>query len=135
MPMLDDASMPDSPIWAAFRLALLQQRVEIQATLESKIGTQLEAIIERQDETNTHLRTLNGRVYKGEVADVEHQTKIRNLEREVFRRRAADREVPEEQRAITKRDLKVVAWTLGAVTGAIAFIEKLWPLLVKLATP
>lgn len=94
---------------------------------------------------HTRLDTQNGRIGKGEVRDAEHDVKIRNLEREIFRRRWDDAgnvlaDIGDEfqprraiaGRIITDRDVKIVWLTLGGVVGAVEFGLRVVPWMVHL---
>jgi hypothetical protein len=107
----------------ALKLAVLEAGIEIVSDINKSLGKRL-------DETNAHLRTLNGRVGKVEV-------KTRNLEREVFGRRSTDRqpEVDEERRPLTRRDAQMVIAGITGTLAVLAFVTKLLPMLLKAVTP
>ncbi len=109
------------------------------AELRTFIEKQFAGVHARQDITN-------GRVQKGEVEQAEANVEIKNLKGEVFGRRrsdeavaqiaaaaviskAADHATSDEDKALTRRDLRTVAATLMAVAAYWAFMEKILPLL------
>ncbi len=109
------------------------------AELRTFIKEQFAGVHARQDITN-------GRVQKGEIEQARSEEAIKNLGREVFGRRrsdeavaqvaaaaviskAADHATSDEDKALTRRDLRTVAATLVAVAGYWAFMEKILPLI------
>lgn len=109
------------------------------AELREFIKEQFAGVHSRQDITN-------GRVQKGEIEQARSDVEIKNLGREVFGRRrrdeaaaqvaaaaviskAADHVTDEEDKALTRRDLKTVAATLMTIAAIWAFMEKVLPLL------
>lgn len=115
----------------ALKLAVLEAGIEIVSDINISLGKRL-------DETNAHLRTLNGRVGKVENVSVELGAKTRNLEREVFGRRSSDRrpetalwdEGDDNRKPLTRRDATVL---LAGISGTI-LVLKLLPMLLKLVT-
>lgn len=90
----------------------------------------------RLDEINAHLRVLNGRVGKGEEDRARIDESLKNLGREVFRRRSTDQdEANPTKRWVTERDVRMVAVGASGVLGALAFAWKVLPLLLKALTP
>lgn len=96
---------------------------------------------DRQDITN-------GRVQKGEIEQARVDEALRNLGREVFSRRRDDDQgdiarakaaaavvAVAEDKAVTRRDLYTVGATLCGVGAFWAFMEKILPLLLKVAKP
>lgn len=67
---------------------------------------------------NTRLDELNGRVRKGEVAEAEHLTRIKNIEREVFERPVRHDHEPHdlEQAPLNVGSAK---WIVGIVVGIV----------------
>jgi hypothetical protein len=104
-----------------------------------RVDTGFSAITARLD-------VLNGRVGKGEVANAvtdqrlgHMDQRIGNVEKDLFNRRSTDQPAgkpePDDQAAITKRDLKVAVWVISTmyVLAQVAF--KVVPFLSKLAQP
>lgn len=86
----------------------------------------------RQDKTN-------GRVQATEVVTATQDVRLKNIEREVFRRRMADKHksaVPESDgpsRTIRQWDVTVFLGGVAAAIGLLKGLEWLGPLLVKVA--
>lgn len=112
---------------------------DLRDVLTEQIRDGFKGVHERQDVTN-------GRVGKGEVELGRQDTRLTNMERELFRRRRGDRArgdgedahrqpTAAEDKALTRRDLYTVVATLGAAGAFWAFVVKVLPAIVKAVTP
>lgn len=101
----------------------------LQETLTDLLESGFKGVYARQDKTN-------GRVLECERVGTEATTKIKNLERQVFRqnipRSPSSPTVPEEKdRRITERDVRMFVAGAGGLTAIVAFFWKVLPFMLK----
>lgn len=100
-------------------------------TILEQMRTGFKGVYDRQDKTN-------GRLLVAEKQGTEHEMKLRNLEREVFNRRHAQRrgsEVSSSRLAITQRDVMIVLGSIGGLWAVLKAVAWLAPILSQGATP
>lgn len=113
------------------QLATKDDLREVQLDLREQITDGFRGVHNRQDVTN-------GRVGKAEVALGEHGARLRNVEREVFRRRRDDQNqngdgadnaavLAFSRRPVTVRDLKMFTTGVLVVIGVLLLFSKVLP--------
>lgn len=87
-------------------------------------------VIKRQD-------TTNGRVRDGEIMSAEYGIRLKNLERELFRRGGRRKVDPVSRPSgnISDRDIRVALGTLTAAGATIGFFWKLVPIIIRALQP
>lgn len=148
----DDSRLPPPGFVMVRRGVTTDELREMFRDFREEIGQDLEKgqgeTNRRLDEVNLHLRTLNGRVGKGEQDRARLDEAVKNLGREVFNRRRddgrahdatrdkADRETrAEEDKALTRRELHIVLATLSAGGAVVVFVWKVLPVVLKAVGP
>lgn len=125
-----------SPLPEAIRAELAQ--------LRAHMDTGFQAVTLRQDDTNEHLKELNGRTRKAEDTLARHDERIKTLFRS-SRHRDSDpigddhrherADLPTGERRITERDVKIVIATVSITATVAIVVWKVFPLLLKALQP